>query len=216
MNRGTMYLPGKNDAMIKLSSICYVHLFDARTYISLNLLLPKHTFIQYPLWALRKQNDFKRASLSLRSYAVYCRCVMCCSFKYAEKQKQGKESSLAHYQMKHQSCPFHLKHKHAISLYEKMSTNSIHLPCTPVWGTAFEALAATAEHCAKAFRPHCFRTIDNIKVRLNSAKLKLQNAGGKLKEKNYCQHRCYYGKVTRLLYIPFPPGAVKAAMVAQW
>lgn len=97
-----------------------------------------------------------------------------------------------------------------------MSTNLIHIPCTPVWGTAFEALVATAEHCAKVCRPHCFRTIDNIKGRPNSAKPKLQNAGGKLKEKNYCQHRCYYGKVTRLLYIPFPPGVVRVAMVAQW
>lgn len=37
-NRATMYLPERNDAMIKLklSSICYVHLLGARTYVSLS------------------------------------------------------------------------------------------------------------------------------------------------------------------------------------
>ena len=36
MNRELLYLSGKNDAMIKLSSIHYVHPFSARTYVSLS------------------------------------------------------------------------------------------------------------------------------------------------------------------------------------
>ena len=125
-NRGTMYLPEKNNAIIKLrlSSNCYVRLHGARTCVSLsceltsrwtdftrsqanlhhkcasisvsgynNLLLPKHTFIQYPIWAFRKQKDIKRA-LNTVITQLWCLLSLCdvLFIQVCRKTETGKEN----------------------------------------------------------------------------------------------------------------------------